>query len=112
MTPNTNQQQDVPLPLERIYATSSARILDFLLLNRNFDYSEGDISKLARVPYRTLQRVFPRLLEEGLIKQTRKSGRSSMYMANTDSKRVQALLQYAKATMEENLQKTERIIAQ
>lgn len=107
MIQDPESPQEGLLPLDRIFGTSSAKVLDFLLLNRDFDYSETDISKLAFVPYRTLQRTLPRLLDENLVRQTRKSGRSLMYEANLDSKRTQALLQYVKASMEENLEKME-----
>ena len=102
-------EQEPQLPLDRIFNTSAAKVLDFLLLNRDFDYSESDISKTAMIPYRTLQRTLPKLVEEKLVIQTRKSGRSYMYEANMDSKRTQTLLQYVKETMNENLNQLEMI---
>jgi len=92
------------LPLERIFGTPSSKILDFLLLNQRFDYSESDICKLAEVSARTVQRTLPCLVTEKLITRTRKSGKAFMYEANLESDRVKALQQYVKATIEENLQ--------
>ena len=95
------------LPLERIFGTPSSKILDFLLLNQKFDYSESDICKLAEVSTRTVQRTVPCLVGEKLITRTRKSGKAYMYEANLESVRVKALHQYVKATIEENLQMLE-----
>lgn len=90
-------------PLERLFSTPAARVLDFLILNQRFDYSESDISRLAAVPPRTLQRVLPNLLRERLVKRTRKSGKAFMYVLNHDSERALALEQYFKTTLKENL---------
>ncbi|MEP0823927.1 MAG: hypothetical protein HRF40_00420 [Nitrososphaera sp.] len=90
-------------PLERLFSNPAARVLDFLILNQRFDYSESDISRLAGVPPRTLQRVLPNLLRERLVKRTRKSGKAFMYVLNRDSERALALEQYFRATLKENL---------
>lgn len=108
---NQDQQTNTNnlLPLERIFDISSAKVLDFLLLNQKFDYSESDISNLANIPPRTLQRILPNLINENIIIRTRKSSKSFMYQANLESKRTSALLEYVKATMEENLDRLELI---
>ena len=92
------------LPLSRIFNSPSSKILDFLLTNQDFDYSESDISKLTGVSPRTVQRTLPDLLEENLVKHTRKSGKAYMYKANLDSSRVVGLLDYIKSTRKEILQ--------
>ncbi|MCH7647042.1 MAG: hypothetical protein IIA83_00330 [Thaumarchaeota archaeon] len=91
------------LPLSIVFKSPSAKVLDFLLLNRDFDYSESDISSLSNTSPRTLQRVLPILKEEKLVKETRKSGKSIMYKANVDSKKGQALLEFLKLSIEDNL---------
>ena len=98
-------QEDNTLPLGRIFNNSAAKVLDFLLLNRKFDYSESDITRLAQVPPRTLQRILPTLLDEDLLTRTRKSGKAYMYEANLKSERTLALQQYVKSTINENLEK-------
>lgn len=90
-------------PLERIFTNSISRVLDFFILNQNFDYSPSDISKLSRVPPRTLERILPILREEKLIESTRKSGKAYMYRLNLASERASALQQYVRATLKENL---------
>jgi len=90
-------------PLKRIFNNAAAKVLDFLVLNQKFDYTESDLSRLSGVPSRTLQRALPCLLDENLVVITRKSGRCNMYTANLESKRLLALQDYVKATIEDNL---------
>lgn len=97
------ERYDGGRPLERIFGNPAARILDFFILNQRFDYSESDISRLAEVPPRTLQRVLPNLLRERLVKRTRKSGRAYMYALNKESERALALEEYFRLTLRENL---------
>ena len=98
------QQYENDLPLERLFSNATARVLDFLILNQRFDYSASDISRLAEVPSRTLDRVLPKLIDEHLVKHTRKSGKSPMYILNSESERALALQQYCKATIKENVE--------
>jgi hypothetical protein len=94
-------------PLERVFQNAAARVLDFFVLNQKFDYSESDISRMAEVPRRTLDRVLQRLLNERLIMRTRTSSKSYMYMLNAKSARALALQDYCKATQIEYLEHPE-----
>lgn len=81
-------------PLERVFHSAAARIVDFFLLNDEFDYSEGDIAKRTKLSAKTVSREIPILVEEGIVKFTRKSGRSDMYKLNQESERVRGLKLY------------------
>jgi DNA-binding transcriptional ArsR family regulator len=91
------------MPLERIFNSASSRILDFLILNPGFDYSASDISRIAKIPPRTLQRAIPVLMEEKLIRKTGKSGKMFMYKLNDESERAVKLKEYVFATLKENV---------
>src|SRR5581483_5908164 len=91
-------------PLERVFQNATARVLDFFILNQKFDYSESDVSKMAEVPRRTLDRVLQRLLEERLLIRTRTSSKAYMYMLNNESERARALQDYCKAFQIEYLE--------
>ena len=67
-------------PLESIFRNSISRILDFLILNQQFDYSASEMSKITKVPPRTIQRVLPHLVEKDLVKETGKVGNTKMYI--------------------------------
>ena len=97
------ETEPAQLPLERVFSTATARVMDFLLENDGFKYTESQLSTLAGVPSRTLQRSLQLLLDEELIKRSKKSGRTYNYTANLDSPRVVALLKYANSTILSNL---------
>ena len=86
-------------PLEAIFQNTTARILDFLVLNQKFDYSAPEISKTTQIPLRTLQRVLPRLVKKEIVKETGRIGNTRMYMLNTESELAKLLRQFILATI-------------
>lgn len=94
------------LPLGRVFSSSSARILDFLLLNHDLKYTEAEISELSGIPQRTLQRTLKGLIDEKIIKRTRES-KSFVYQANLSSKRTEFLMKYIQTTIDDNLNNPE-----
>ena len=90
-------------PLESTFRNTASRVLDFLVLNWNFDYSASEISKTTQIPLRTLQRVLPHLVEKELIKETGKVGNTKMYILNGESKLAGALRQYVLAAININI---------
>ena len=97
------EQKEAQLPLARLFDTASARVLDFLLANEGLEYTENEISELAAVPNRTLQRNLRSLLAEQVIKRDKKGDRVYRYSANVSSLRVSGLLDYINATLISNL---------
>jgi hypothetical protein len=86
-------------PLEAIFHNTTARILDFLILNQKFDYSAPEISKITKIPLRTIQRVLPHLVQKQMIKETGRVGNTRMYTLNTDSELTKLLKQFVLATI-------------
>jgi len=80
---------------ELFLGTSTAKILDFLLIFREFDYSESDIARNAGISTRHIYRAIPKLEKWGLIDNTRTSGRSKMYKINSNSEAIQHLEKFA-----------------
>lgn len=99
----------VKTPLEKIFNNTPARILDFLILNKKFDYSLTDISKATNVDIRTLQRVLPILVDEELVVKTRLSGKNKMYVFNRGSQRGKALEMYFEETKKRNIEQLEYV---
>jgi len=66
-----------------IFGTSPLmRVLDFLVVNEEFDYSMKDIARLSGVGYATLKLMWPRLERNQIIRQTRTIGKAKMYRLN------------------------------
>jgi predicted transcriptional regulator len=68
-----------------------ARVIDFLLDNRELDYSMTDIARGADVSWATLRKFWSGLVKLGVIKRTRRVGRAELYILNRGSPLVQKL---------------------
>ena len=69
-----------------ISGSASAKLLDFFVTYKDFDYSETDIAESAGVSPRTVFRELPKLQSAGLIKFTRNVGRAKMFKLDPESK--------------------------
>jgi len=69
------------------------RVLDFLMENYLFDYSKTQIAELSEVSFNTLDMFWTRLIETGMVKRTRKVGKSEMYHINRENPIVQKLFE-------------------
>jgi DNA-binding transcriptional regulator GbsR (MarR family) len=95
-------------PLESIFQNSPARVLDFLILNQNFDYSAAEISRITGIPLRTVQRVLPHLVQKELVKETGKIGNTRMYIINSKSELSELLRQYVMTRINIDIDKSRR----
>ena len=83
-------------PLERLFnGTAPAKILDFLTVFRDYDYSKMDIAKNSGVSFRHALREIKKLENLNLIKQTRTVGHAQMYRLNTGNSTAQLLAKLA-----------------
>ena len=75
-----------PPTLQKLFEDSSiAKLLDFLTLYKNFDYTKTEISKNSGVSWKTLYRLWPLLEKYNLVIKTRQIGRATLYKLNTES---------------------------
>ena len=77
------------------------RVLDFLMTYREFDYSLSDIAKESGVGWNTLHSFFFRLVEKGIVKETRQVGRAKLYKLNTESPIAKNLIEINKLVTSE-----------
>ena len=61
------------------------KVLDFLIINEDFDYSMTDIAAYSGVGYSTLKLFWAKLEESKIVKQTRIVGKAKMYRLNFDN---------------------------
>ena len=66
------------------------RVLDFLLVHEEFDYSMTDIAHEAGVGYATLKLFWPRLERQKIVKNTRIVGNAKMYRLNYENPVVES----------------------
>ena len=71
------------------------RVLNHLLIFREFDYSLTDIAKESGVAWSTLNLVWPKLEKSAIVINTRKVGRAKMYKLNMKNEYVIKLIAFA-----------------
>lgn len=80
------------LLIQTIGDTPTARIIDFFIENKGLDFSKTDISKGANISRATLFKHWDKIEKIGLVKVTRRFGKTKLYTLNTESDLVQELL--------------------
>lgn len=71
--------------------TPSCRVLQFLLVHRDWDYTLKEIARQTHVGYRTFYRFIPKLIELDVIRVSRRVGAAKLYRLNPDSEIVKSL---------------------
>ena len=84
-------------------ASPKNKILDFLIIHQEFDYSLKDLAKFAEVGYSTLKIMQNQLLKDKWIIMTRKVGRAKMYKLNLKNKKVQKFIEYYWSVIESEI---------
>jgi len=70
------------------------RVLDFLMENQLFDYSLREIAEHSGVGFSTLNLFWVRLARFGIVVETRKVGKATMYGLNIDAPLVKRLIDF------------------
>ena len=71
--------------------SSVAKILDHLARHEARDFSLTELARECGVSYRTIQRVFPILVQNELVTKTRQIGKATMYSLNLENTRMREL---------------------
>lgn len=71
-------------PLQELFETHAlVKILDFLTLYKDFEYTRTDIANETGISRRTLYEVFPKLESFNLVEVTKSFGKVKFYKLNT-----------------------------
>src|SRR3989338_11518206 len=91
------------------------RVLDFLVVNEDFDYSMTDIAVQSGVGYSTLKLFWNNLEKNNIVIQTRVVGRAKMYKIYLDNPVVKKFRDFywetTKQKVREEINKKEMITA-
>ena len=82
-------------PLEDKFPCSRSKILDFLIVFDDYDYSISDIARHSGLSFKTALNEIRALEDDSFIVRTRTSGKSIMYKLNLDSDSVQLISKLA-----------------
>lgn len=83
---------------------ATARMLDFFVAYKDFDYSETDIANLSGVSPKTAIKEIQKFEKLGLIRFTRNVGRAKMYRLDPTSPTAKALQQFAFVVAEKDIE--------
>lgn len=86
-------------PLERIFRNNIARVIDFLIINQQFNFTTVEISKSSQIPLRTVQRIIPQLVQNKIVIENKYQGKIKNYELNRNSKLVEILRLYSIETV-------------
>ncbi len=70
------------------------KVLDFLIIAQEFDYSLKDIAENAGISYSCMKQLKKDLLKNKWIIQTRSVGKANMYKLNINCKKVQKFIDF------------------
>ena len=83
-------------PLQELFESNAVvKILDFLSLYKDFEYTKTDIANETGISRRTLYQVFPTLEKYGLVIVNKSFGNIKLYKLNTENSICRALVTLA-----------------
>ena len=71
------------------------KIIDFLITNKELDYSLSEISRKSNVAWSTLNTIWPNLEKNKIVIHTRNVGKAKMYKLNTQNKFIEEIIKLA-----------------
>lgn len=78
--------------IETFGESPTTKVLDFFLTFGDFDYSKTQVAKEIEISRITIEPVWSKLIEMGLLERTRLVGRAEMYKLNKSNQMVKELL--------------------
>ena len=94
--------------LKLIGGSPTAKVLDFMLTGREFDYSKREIAENASISYNTLNAVWKQLLADAILVKTRRIGKQDMFKLNGDSRSVKMLMAFFDSLVKGNLESMQK----
>jgi DNA-binding transcriptional ArsR family regulator len=96
MKAKKHSEEANPPALRKLFQDSAvAKLLDFLTLYKDFDFSKTEISRNSGVAWKTLYRTWRLLEKYGLVVETRRIGRARMFKLNADNPIAQEMWKFA-----------------
>jgi hypothetical protein len=71
----------------------TARVFDYLMTERDLDFSITDIAKNAKIGRATLYRIWDNLIQYKIILPTRKIGKAKLFQLNVEDPKIKKLIE-------------------
>lgn len=81
------------------------RVLDYLLTERELDFSITDIAENAGIGRATLYRIWDKLIQHKIIMHTRDIGRAKLFKLNKENPKIKKLIEIDDMLMLDELKK-------
>ena len=85
------------------------RILDFLIENKGMDFSKQDIAQGAEISKASLFNYWPTLIDNKIIRATRRFGKTTLFTLDAQSPIVQKLLELEMVLINQSLSSKAKI---
>ncbi len=85
------------------------KVIDFLVVHEDFDYSMTDVASLSGVGYSTLKLFWNKLVKEHIVVQTRVVGKAKMYRLNLSNPVVKKFRDFYWETIKQKAYEEEEI---
>jgi len=79
--------------IEFIGDSPTTRVLDYLMTERDLDFSISDMARNVAIGRTTLYRIWDELLKKEIILPTRIIGRSKLYKLNKENPKIQKIME-------------------
>jgi len=87
----------------------TTRLIEFLIEGRAFDWSLTDLATKAGISWKTVSRIFPKLIKTKIVVHTRTIGRAKLYKLNLQNPGVKKLIELFDTLLKQEM---ERIAAE
>ncbi|MBR9682988.1 helix-turn-helix domain-containing protein [Candidatus Woesearchaeota archaeon] len=81
------------------------RILDYLLTERDLDFSITDLAKNSQISRATLYRIWDQLIKNEILLSTRTIGKAKLFKLNKENPKIKKLIEIDDLLILEELQK-------
>ena len=99
------KMKDKSLFIEFMGDSSTIRVLDYLMIERDLDFSISDMARNVAIGRTTLYRIWDGLLKNRIILPTRVIGKSKLYRLNKENPKIQKLMELDDMLAIEDLKK-------
>ena len=103
--PKGEKMENKSLFIEFMGDSPTIRVLDYLMTERDLDFSITDMARNAGIGRTTLYRIWQSLIKNKIILPTRVIGRSRLYKLNKDNIKIKKLMEIDDALNLEDLRK-------
>ncbi len=90
--------------LKKQGASPKNKVLDFLIVHSELDYSLKEISRYSGAGYSTVKLLIKKLLKDGWVKTTRKISKIKLYKLNVNNPEVKKFIDFFWEVIEQEIE--------